>query len=233
MKTYFEAITKDVYAFLAWDESWNSYNNCYLLLEDNDILLIDSGKVEHSRLLFSALNSKGISKCDITQFIATHGHIDHIGGMQFLEGIEGFIHIKDLELIPENFRHKLKTNLPDNGSTVGNLECVLLGHHTKGSVLLYHHKSKALFCGDHICFFAEPLNVNKVVDTGTFEREKFKQFVTDWSQNEVMRKQHNFSLFIEGLKAINKFEAEYLCTGHGVIIKGNINKFISDLIDLE
>ncbi|MGE7610250.1 hypothetical protein ACQKML_27260 [Peribacillus frigoritolerans] len=52
MKTYFEAITKDVYAFLVWDESWNSYNNCYLLLEDNDILLIDSGKVEHSRLLF-------------------------------------------------------------------------------------------------------------------------------------------------------------------------------------
>ncbi|MFA1715322.1 MBL fold metallo-hydrolase [Peribacillus frigoritolerans] len=72
------------------------------------------------------INSKGISKCDITQFIATHGHIDHIGGMQFLEGIECSIHNKDLELIPENLRHKLKTNLPDNDSTVGNLECVLL-----------------------------------------------------------------------------------------------------------
>ncbi|WP_059173355.1 MBL fold metallo-hydrolase [Bacillus sp. FJAT-27445] len=233
MKSYFEAITKDVYAFLVWDESWNSYNNCYLLLEDNDNFLIDSGKVEHSQLLFSALDSKGISKSDITQFIATHGHKDHIGGMQFLEGIDGFIHEKDLELVPESLKQKLKTNLPDKGSIAGNFECVLLGHHTKGSVLLYHRKSKALFCGDHICFFAEPLNENKVVDTGTYEREKIKQFVSDWSQNEEMRKQRNFSLFIEGLKAINKFEAEYLCTGHGVIIKGDINKFISDLLDFE
>ncbi|WP_254660804.1 hypothetical protein [Bacillus sp. FJAT-27225] len=116
--------------------------------------------------------------------------------MQFLEGIDGIIHKKDLELVPENLRQKLKTNLPDNGSIAGNLECVLLGHHTKGSVLLYHRKSKALFCGDHICFFAEPLNENKVVDIGTYEREKFKRFVSDWSQNEEMRKQRNFSLFI-------------------------------------
>lgn len=79
-------------------------------------------------------------------------------------------------------------------------------------------------------FFAESLNDNKVVDTGTPEREKFKQFVSDWSQNEEMKRHHNFNLFIEGLKAINKFEVEYLCTGHGTILKGNINRFISDLL---
>ncbi|WP_254660805.1 MBL fold metallo-hydrolase [Bacillus sp. FJAT-27225] len=83
MKTYFEAIAKDLYTFLVWDESWNSYNNCYLLLEDNDILLIDSGKVEHSQSLFSALDSIGISKSDITQFIATHGHRDILGECNF------------------------------------------------------------------------------------------------------------------------------------------------------
>ncbi|MCJ8007210.1 MBL fold metallo-hydrolase [Lederbergia wuyishanensis] len=233
MKTYLEEIAKGVYAFLVWDESWGSFNNCYLLLEDNDILLIDSGKEEHSSLLFSALKSKGILNSDITHFIATHGHKDHIGGIQYLGDVEGFIHNKDLELIPKNLRHKLKMNLPDHGLTAGNLECALLGHHTKGSVLLYHRESKALFCGDHICFFAEPLNDNKVVYTGTLEREKIKQFVSDWSQNEEMKRQHNFNLFMEGLKAINKFDVDYLCTGHGVILKGNINRFISDLLEYE
>ncbi|MEH7226810.1 MBL fold metallo-hydrolase [Bacillus sp. JJ1566] len=233
MKTYLEEITKNVYAFLLRDESWNSYNNCYLLLDNNDIILIDSGKEEHSSFLFSSLKSKGISKGDITHFIATHAHKDHIGGFQHLGEIEGYIHNKDLELIPENLRNKFKTKLPDNGSTVNNIECVLLGHHTKGSVLLYHSESKALFCGDHICFFAEPLNDNKVIDKGILEREKFKQFVSDWSQNEEMKRQHDFNLFIEGLKAINKFDAEYLCTGHGVILKGNINRFISDLLEFE
>jgi glyoxylase-like metal-dependent hydrolase (beta-lactamase superfamily II) len=233
MKKYFEEIAKDVYVFSLWDKSWNSYNNCYLLLDNNHYILIDSGKEEHSSFLYSALESKGISNKDITHFIATHGHRDHIGGARFLGEIEGFIHNTDIELIPETLGNKLKMNLPDNGSTVSNLECVLLGHHTKGSVSLYHRESKVLFCGDHICFFGEPLRKNNVVDTGGLEREKLKQFVSDWSQSEDMRKKHNFNLFIEGLKIMNKFDVEYLCTGHGVVLNGNINEFISDLLAFE
>lgn len=232
MKTYLEEIVNGVYAFLVWDESWNSYNNCYLLLEDNNIILIDSGKEEHSHLLFSALKKIGISNSSITHFIATHGHKDHIGGIPFLEEIEGYIHNQDLELIPENHRSKLKLYLPDKGLIVSNLECVRLGHHTKGSVLLYQCENKVLFCGDHICFFGEELSGN-VADIGRVEREKYRQFVSEWSQNEKMRKEYNFNLFIEGLKKINKYEVEYLCTGHGVVLKGNVNEFISDLLEFE
>ncbi|MCM3405703.1 MBL fold metallo-hydrolase [Cytobacillus oceanisediminis] len=232
MKTYLEPVAKNIYAFLVWDESWNSYNNCYLLLENNNIILIDSGKKEHSHLLFSALKKKGISKSDITHFIATHGHKDHIEAIQFLGEIEGYIHNQDVELIPENIRNKLNMKLPDNGPTVSNLECVLLGHHTKGSVFLYQRESKVLFCGDHICFFGEQLSGN-AVDTGVWEREKYKQFVSEWSQNEEMREQHNFSLFIEGLKKITKYDVEYLCTGHGAVLKGKVNEFIPDLLEFE
>lgn len=232
MKTYFKQVAKNVYAFLVWDQSWNSYNNCYLLLEHNNITLIDSGKEEHSHFLFSALKKKGISKSDITHFIATHGHKDHIGAIQYLGDIEGYIHNQDLELIPENSRNKLNRKLPDNGPTGNDLECVLLGHHTKGSVLLYHHGSKVLFCGDHICFFGEKLS-GDVVDTGVEERGKYKQFVSEWSRNEEMREQHNFKLFIEGLKKIAKYDVEYLCTGHGVVLKGKVNEFISDLLEFE
>lgn len=232
MRTYLDEVSKNLYAFLVWDESWNSYNNCYLLVEKNNIILIDSGKEEHSHFLFSTLRKKGISKSDITHFIATHGHKDHIGGTHLLGEIECYIHSEDIELIPENLKNKLQMKLPDTGSAVSNLECVLLGHHTKGSVLLYQPESKVLFCGDHICFFGEQLSGN-VVDYGASERGKYKQFVSEWSQNEEMRKQHNFSLFIEGLKKINKYHIEYLCTGHGVVLKGQVNEFISELLDFE
>lgn len=233
MEEFFQKVTDNVYGFLLWDESWNSYNNCYILIGENEITLIDSGKEEHFQHLESALKNINLDKKDISKFVATHGHKDHIGGIQSLAGIEGSIHRKDLDLLPTNLGNKLSPNLPDGGSTVSSLECVLLGHHTKGSVALYHHESGVLFCGDHLCFFGEPLPDKMVVDKGELVREKFKKFVSDWSQSEEMRKEHNFDLFIEGLKDIRKFNAEYLCTGHGVVLKGNISGFISDLLDLE
>lgn len=233
MENHFQKITENLYGFLLWDESWNSYNNCYVLIEGNEIILIDSGKKEHFEQLETAIKSVGFDKGDISKFIATHGHKDHIGGIQFLEKIEGYIHQDDIELLPEVLKSKLQTTLPDIGTTISGLECVKLGHHTKGSVLLYHSNSKALFCGDHICFFGEPLNDNKVVEEAGLNRVSVKKFVADWSQSEEMKKQHNFGLFIKGLREINKFDIEYLCTGHGVILQGGINEFIADLIDAE
>lgn len=233
MDNYIEKITENVYGLLFWDESWKSFNNCYILVDHNEATLIDSGKKEQFRFLETAIETIGLGKNDITKFVATHGHRDHIGGIQFLGEIQSFIHNKDLELIPENLKNKFNMTLPDNGPTVSDLECVLLGHHTKGSVSLYHRESKALFCGDHICFFTKPLSGISIIGEGRLEREDFKKFISDWSQSDEMRKQHNFSLFIEGLRAINQFDAEYLCTGHGLVLKGNINEFISDLLGFE
>ncbi|WP_099156689.1 MBL fold metallo-hydrolase [Virgibacillus ndiopensis] len=233
MDTYFQEITENLYGFLLWDKSWESYNNCYILIEDNEVTLIDSGKEEHFEHLEAAMKSIGIDKRNVSKFIATHGHRDHIGGFSSLEDIEGYIHKKDLELLPEKIRNKINPNLPDSGFTINNLECVHLGHHTNGSVLLYHSGSNALFRGDHICFFGEPLISNNVVERYELYIEESKKFVSDWSHSEEMRSQHNFDMFIEGLNAINKFNIEYLCTGHSVVLKGNINEFIADLLELE
>ncbi|TKC15316.1 MBL fold metallo-hydrolase [Robertmurraya kyonggiensis] len=226
MEKYFKKITDHVYGFLLWDESWNSFNNCYVLVEGDEVTLIDSGKEEHFEHLSGEMKKIGIE--NITRFVATHGHRDHIGGVRFLENVEGYIHEKDLQLVPEELRGKFNTNLRE----VDNLEHVLLGHHTKGSVALYHKKDKVLFCGDHICFFGEPIN-GQVVEDGDVTGEKFKKFVSEWSQNEEMRKKRDFDSFIKGLKAMNQFEIEYLCTGHGVVLKGGINRYISELITFE
>lgn len=231
MKTYFEKVTNNVYAFILWDESWKSFNNCYILLREDEVILIDSGKEEHFEHLESSLENIGIDKADISKFIATHGHRDHIGGIQILQKAEMFIHNNDLELLPTNFRTSFIPDLPDNGLAVGNLECILLGHHTEGSVALYDHKSGVLFCGDHLCFFGEPIINDKTIVEGETVKEKVKTFISDWSNSEELRKKHNFELFINGLKLLQSFDAKYLCTGHGVVIKNEINAFILDILD--
>ncbi|WP_019156299.1 MBL fold metallo-hydrolase [Robertmurraya massiliosenegalensis] len=228
METYLDKITNHLYAFLLWDDSWNAFNNSYLLVERNEIILIDSGKAEHFHFLEQALKSIGINKGEISKYLLTHGHKDHIGGISFLNHLKGFIHHNDIELVPDEMKERFNSDLSG-----GNMEYILLRHHTKGSVAYYDKQHMALFCGDHISFFGEKLNENQVVDEGNKVREKFKQFVYDWSQKEEMRKQYDFESFIIGLKKMQQFDIEYLCTGHGVVLKGNINSYLDELITIE
>ncbi|MGD6831139.1 MBL fold metallo-hydrolase [Sutcliffiella halmapala] len=226
MKYFFEKITDHVYGFLLWDESWNSYNNCYLLMGENGCTLIDSGKEKHFEYLEAALKEKG----EISAFIATHGHIDHIGGLSFLEKAESYIHSEDLSLMPEKLKANLTGTLPDNGPSISGLECILLGHHTPGSVALFHQESGVLFCGDHLCFFGEPLLDEKVTSNGKEMKDKYVKFISEWANNEEMRVKHNFVLFMNGLQILRRFDAKYLCTGHGVVLKDDVDSFLSDLI---
>lgn len=231
METHFEKVTDNIYCFLVWDESWQSYNNFYAVDETTEVILIDSGKAEHFEAFEAALAHINFKPEDISTVVATHGHKDHIEGTGFLPHIEALIHQKDVDLLPKNLKAKFSPVLPDKGSTVMNLETVLLGHHTPGSVAFFHEKSKVLFCGDHLCFFGDPLPEGKVVVKGEIMKEQVKKFVIDWSKSEEMKIQHNFELFIEGLKTLQKFDAKYLCTGHGVIIQEDMPKFIKEILD--
>lgn len=228
MKTYFEQINESIFSFLLWDDSWKSFNNCYLIVEGEEIILIDSGKAEHFDFLEGALNSIGVEKNDIKTFLATHGHRDHIGGVELAGNAERFIHQRDLALLPENLSG-FSALTADTGK-VSSFEYVLLGHHTPGSVAFYHEKSKTLFCGDHLCFFGDPLPAGGIMVEGEMVKEQVRKFISDWAGNPEMREEHNFDLFIEGLEILKKFDANYLCTGHGVIIKDDITGFLSDAV---
>ncbi|MCM3617659.1 MBL fold metallo-hydrolase [Sutcliffiella horikoshii] len=230
MKYYFEKITDHVYGFLLWDESWNSYNNCYLVMGDNGYTLIDSGKEEHFDYLETSLAEINLKKDEIFAFIATHGHKDHIGGLSFLENIKSYIHSEDLSLVPENLKTNLTGTLPDNGEAINGLEYIFLGHHTPGSVALFHQESGVLFCGDHLCFFGEPLPNEKVAGNGKEMKDKYVKFISEWAKNEEMRSKHHFELFMQGLKKLREIRPSILCTGHGVVIKDDVDSFLSDLI---
>lgn len=230
MKYFLEKITDHVYGFLLWDESWNSYNNCYFLMGENGCTLIDSGKEEHFVYLEAAMKELNLNIGGISTFIATHGHKDHIGGLSFLERVESYIHCEDFSLVPDKLKVNLTGTLPDNGPSISGLECILLGHHTPGSVALFHQESGVLFCGDHLCFFGEPLPEEKVASNGKELKDKYVKFISEWAENDEMRVKHNFDLFMNGLQILRKFDAKYLCTGHGVVVKDDVDSFLSDLI---
>lgn len=228
MQTYFEKINDNIFSFLLWDETWRSFNNCYLIVDGNEVILIDSGKTEDFGYLGKSLESIQVGIDGIQVFLATHGHKDHIGGVQFLKDAERFIHKADKGLLPDTLSGF--TGFTSDNGMVNGIEYILLGHHTPGSTAFYHEKSKTLFCGDHLCFFGDPLPNGNVVVEGSVVKGQVRQFVTGWAGNQEMRDEYNFALFIKGLTALCEFDADYLCTGHGAIIKDNIGMFLSDVL---
>ncbi|MGQ0550826.1 MAG: MBL fold metallo-hydrolase [Armatimonadota bacterium] len=242
-----EQVTSGVYALAVWDESWNSFNDCYVVVRENRTLLVDSGKAEHAAILADALRKLGKRTDDVVVLLATHGHGDHVGGAGSLARATRSVHEADWGLLDETLRGQFRPNVIQSAEALG-FECVLLGQHTSGSVALYDPHTKALFCGDHVCFFGRPLSGGRLVGEGAELREAFRDFVHWWSgawSNGETRKQleedlarrgpedqerYNLHLFLDGVRTMRLFDALSLCTGHGSVLQGDINGFLSDLL---
>ncbi|MGH2398225.1 MAG: MBL fold metallo-hydrolase [bacterium] len=248
MDTYeLQEVTHGIYALAAWDSSWNSYNNCYVIAGDTGLTLIDSGKTDHSDLLVAALARLEKSPDDVKELLATHGHRDHVGGSVVLSRAHKAIHPLDLPMLPDSVRSSFTQSLPSDG-VLGELESALLGQHTTGSIALFHRPTRVLFCGDHICFFGTPFSDEGFVSRAQDTRDRFTQFVADWAQHwppseegrkwiaddlagrsPQDRERHNFDLFVAGVKALQQFNAVALCTGHGTVLLGEIPAFLRGL----
>lgn len=242
-----EIVTKNVYALAVWDSSWNSYNNCYILTDNGEVTLIDSGKAEHSPILLEALGQLQKNSDAVVTLVATHGHRDHVGGSVILKRAKKTIQLADFPLLPPDLEKQFSPDLPSRG-VVQNLECVLLGQHTTGSVALFHPGAKVLFCGDHICFFGSPLSNEGFVSRGSDVRDGFRRLVADWARHwppspedrkrieedlatraPQDRERYNFALFLQGVRSLQEFDAIALCTGHGSVLYGDIPEFLSKL----
>jgi flavorubredoxin len=223
MRVVIEPITSSVHALAIWDESWSSYNNAYVIRRDDDVLLIDTWKAEHASELERALESLGLKPDEIGTVLLTHGHRDHVGGATLFPQARKHIHRFDLESIPAPLADAVQPDLPDVG-TVSGLECVLWGDHTPGSVVFFDPGSRVLFCGDPICFFAEPLE-DRLVTSGKRVREGCLEFVRSgliWQDARVDR-----AWFKTGLQKLIRFDAEVLATGHGTVLCGEISEFLT------
>lgn len=242
-----EQVTNGVHALAVWDESWKSYNDCYVVIQENRTLLVDTGKAEHASILAEAVHRLGKRTDDVTGVLATHGHHDHVGGSKILTSAAKSVHEADWGLLDDTLRSQFHPDLPQYASTLG-VECMLLGQHTKGSVALYDPHSRVLFCGDHVCFFGRPLQGGRLVSEGQELRKAFRDFVRWWGtegssaeqqtqlQADLARRapedqeRYNLDLFLDGVRTLRRFDAIALCTGHGGVLQGDIRGFLSELL---
>lgn len=223
MNYLFEQVVDNVYVLAVWDSSWNSYNNCYLLLNDEGVILIDTGKTEHSDYLKQSLHNLGKTLEDVTIILATHGHEDHIQGATIFKNARKYIHTNDFALV-----EGLDFNdLLSDPKVKQDFDFTLVGYHTQGSVVFYHRPSKVLFTGDFLCFFGDPLSKDGLVSEGQDLRNEWIEYLRNGGVP-----QESLDSFLEGLMAINQFEPVVLCTGHGGVLVGDVNQFLSKLLKI-
>ena len=216
------------YAFLVWDSEIQSYINCYLLIRPPYNILIDAGKAQHLPAMLSALGSLNVTPEDVTHIIATHGHPDHIGGCTGFHFAHKQIHKDDTSLLTDAYSAEFSPILFDYGEVLG-LKLLLLGQHTPGSIAIFDPHTKALFSGDHICFFGDALPKDGPVSSGNELRLITFKYFHEWMLGPDFLDEENLSLFLKGLANMTTFQAETLCTGHGAILTGEINPFLEKL----
>jgi glyoxylase-like metal-dependent hydrolase (beta-lactamase superfamily II) len=208
-----------IYVIAFWDTEWKSYNNCYLVLEEDGVIMIDSCKAEHSKLLLQALHRLGKTADDVKLVLATHGHEDHVEGAQMFKNAKKIIHPKEGEEIQEFDRE-----LSDRGM-VGEFDYMLAGYHSPGSVIYYHRPSGILFTGDLLCFFGDPLSKEGLVSEGKELRQAWIDYLKGGGVSLS-----DLPGFLDALKIPLHFQSGIMCTGHGGVLVGEVNEFIEELV---
>jgi len=136
--------------------------NCYFLIEENDLILIDPG--DDVPFILEEIQRQ---KLNLKAIFATHGHFDHIGAVGEIQksfDVPFYINEKDLFLVRrlnETAEYFLGYNPyflpPKNIKELNNkkfnvsrltFDVISTPGHTPGSVCFYFQKEKLVFTGD-------------------------------------------------------------------------------------
>jgi glyoxylase-like metal-dependent hydrolase (beta-lactamase superfamily II) len=136
--------------------------NCYFLIEENDLILIDPG--DDVPFILEEIQRK---RLNLKAIFATHGHFDHIGAVGEIQksfDVPFYINEKDLFLVErlnETAKYFLGYNPyflpPKNIKELNNkkfhfsrftFDVIYTPGHTPGSVCFYFQKEKLVFTGD-------------------------------------------------------------------------------------
>lgn len=230
MQHVIKEIADNLLAIALWDSSWNSYNNCYLIVRGNGFTLIDCCKSAQEDALLSALSEIDVDPSDVQKLVATHGHQDHVGTSDLFTHAEKWIHIGDKDLLSEEQCREFRF-LDQAYGTVCGLAFASLGHHTSGSIALYDSATQCLFCGDHIGFFGDELPAEGVLTFGKDLRAKTIDFVTNWAASPEDRSKYRFDAFVDGLRVLRSFSGpNLLATGHGPVLRDQIPEFLDSVL---
>lgn len=212
------------------DANWDTptYTNFYILRREGQAVLIDAGMKPYRQEIYDILKGIGLTADEITHVLLTHGHADHANGAREFSRAVKYIHERDMNMIKPELRPQFTqySGVRDYvycAPGVPDLDIVLVNTHTPGSVAIYDHTSKTLFAGDFFCFFGEALPEGKLVSYGEQSRRESYQYVADQAKSEEGRS------FQQGVSRLLAYQPEFFCTGHGVVLQGDIDQFLKKL----
>jgi hydroxyacylglutathione hydrolase len=200
-------LQKDLYAYL-WEDVYENNCNSYVIRGERTVL-IDPGHSRHLGRLFSQMEADGISPDEIHVLILTHGHPDHLEGLEaFLEKPvriamsreEELYLLGDGKLLLDSVGQPLPSFRIDFYLKEGELQLGTKGFnifhtpgHSPGSLSIYWPERKALFTGDLVFF----QGVGR----------------TDFPGG-------NSGLLRDSIERLSRLDTEILLSGHGEVVMG-------------
>lgn len=229
-------LTAGAYVIAVEDtQTWDvmSYTNLYVLQRNSQTILIDAGLGAYQPVLIEALSTIGIEPDMVTHVLLTHGHHDHNEGAALFKNARKFVHSADWPMLAAPLRDQFARYTPLAGREkeelvaegLNELEIVLVNTHSPGSVAIFDQISKALFVGDFFCYFGEALPGGRLVDYSDYCRQGSCRYVAAQAEDGGAE----FGKFIEGLSRLIPFQSEFFCTGHGIVLRDDIQTFVKSM----
>lgn len=206
--------------------------NCYLVLDDDGIMLIDTGLPGNSSKIIKYVEKQlKHSPQDIKTIVITHQHMDHMGSLSKMKDITGAkvaIHPADADYIRGKTNHagpafsnimvkliqliyRTKPVEPDilleNGDQIGEYQVIHTPGHTPGSICLYNPENKTIFVGDNLRY-----KDGKLQSPGERllpEPEKYE----------------------ESMKKLLNYDIEVIFTGHTAPVTSNGGKLLREFVE--
>lgn len=91
----------------------HAHVNCYLVHDDDGIILVDAGLPRMWPMVLEALEKRGRTRRDLKALVLTHGHFDHVGFALRAHrelGIPVYVHAEDSSLAAHPYRYKPQQN---------------------------------------------------------------------------------------------------------------------------
>ncbi|EJL41207.1 hypothetical protein BAG01nite_14450 [Brevibacillus agri] len=224
MNNVIAPITDSTWAIITYEDAWQSYVNSYVVKQGESFAVIDSHLRKQRTYFQQALEGIGAKPERIEYVYFTHRHADHIGNADMFPSRNNWIHLDDYYELDDFSQTLFGHTFTGSGGDLPSLRFRQLSFHTEGSVAFFDPQSKICFVGDHICF--DKAELGQIVGKESECRAAYKAHIKSWAIDEPDRVPE----YVEGLEALLDWPIEFLATGHGPILQGDIPDFLQELI---